>query len=81
MHVVSLVKYQRKDIGIVLRHLIARHESGHLKGLAVCCKTVENDEEISFTGDYRDDPSHALSAALKMSRFINDLEDRLAEAC
>jgi hypothetical protein len=67
--------YRNREMGVVLKHLLSRWESGGLKGLALCARPVTGSEEISFTGVYREDHAHALSAAMKMSRRINEMQD------
>lgn len=81
MHVVHMDEYRTRDIGVVLTHLLQRWRGGELKSLAVCCKDVHNAEEITFTGGYRADPAHALNAAIKMSRRIQEIQDQTEEKC
>ena len=75
MHIVQLQKYRAKDIGIVLKFLTDRYELGNLRGVVLCSKDIQNAEEVYVAGCYRDDPAHALSAALKLSRRIEGMED------
>ena len=77
MKVVRLGRYRTQDVGTVLKHLLAKWEAGEIKGMAVCYKDAHNGEHISFTGNYHDDPAHALSAAMKMSRRINEIQDEI----
>lgn len=75
--VVSLQKRRTEEIGRLLGGLLELWEKGHIKGVAICFKDMENNEHISFLGDYRDDPAHGLSASLKMSRTINAIQDEM----
>jgi hypothetical protein len=76
-NVVSLQKYRTEEIGRLLTGLLQLWEAGHIKGVAICFKDQADHEHISFLGDYRDDPAHGVSASLKMSRRINEIQDRL----
>jgi hypothetical protein len=75
VNVVKLQQYRSRDVERALRCLLAKWEAGKVKGVALCFKDDDGVEHISFTGNYRDDPAHALSAALKMSRRINEIQD------
>lgn len=77
MRVVPITKYRARDVGVLLQHLLARWEAGDLKGLAICSKDQYNIEDVSFAGEYRDNPAQALGAALRISRRINQLQDEL----
>jgi hypothetical protein len=75
LKVVPLQRHRSPDIGRLLAGLLELWEAGQVKGLALCFKDPQNMEHISFLGDYRDDPAHGLSASLKMSRIINQIQD------
>ena len=75
MHIVRLEKIRNKDIGVILRHLLKRHEAGELRGLAICCKDCFNAENFTLAGQYREQPAHAISAALRLTRTINDMNN------
>lgn len=57
---------------MVLHHLLDRYEKGLLRGVALCVKDNENDEDIYITGVYRKDTGAALGAAMRMSLQINE---------
>jgi hypothetical protein len=77
VNLVHLEPVLRKDIGVILRHLLSRFERGELRALAVCAKDTSNQEDICLAGIYRDVPAFAAAAAMKMSRRINDMDDSI----
>lgn len=73
MHLVQFETFRNKDVGVTLRHLLARYEAGELRGLAVCIKDNLGADTFCLTGQYRECPEMALSAALRLSRRINEI--------
>lgn len=60
MAVIELVKYSGRDTIAALRVLLAKAQAGELRGLAVCFRTAEGEEETLFTGAYKARPQEAL---------------------
>ena len=73
MHLVQLETFKNQDIGVTLRHLLARYEAGELRGIAVCIKDHLGKDTFCLTGQYRTHPELALGAALRLSRRINEM--------
>lgn len=76
-NVCSLIEYRHRTELAVLRRLIRRVLNGEVKGIAICVKGRDDDEEISVIGDYRDKPSEGVGAAMKMSWRLTRLADEL----
>ena len=70
-----LVENKNEDTIRVLRALLARAERGDLAGIAVCFRTRGAGEDVAFTGIYRERPSDALAAGMRMSHRINMLQE------
>ena len=77
MNVVSIHQSSCHETVAVLQHLLDLAKSGQLRGLAVCAKFASQKEEISFTGDYRQYPSQAVNASMRMSWRLTRLQDEL----
>lgn len=73
MHLIKLEKYRRRDIEAALHGLLGNYKMGELRGLAIAAKDICNRERFILAGEYKEDPAHAISAALKMSRAINSM--------
>jgi hypothetical protein len=73
MKVVQIARRRDPEIGEVLRYLMARWDRGELIGLVVSAKVLPKDEELSFTGCYKDDPALALTAAFRLSMLLNGM--------
>lgn len=70
-----LVDPRNEETIRALRALLARAERGELTGIAVCYHTRGQGEQVAFTGKYRERPSDALAAGMRMSHKINMLQE------
>jgi hypothetical protein len=75
MKVTQLVEYRHRKTLAVLESLRRQVLRGEIRGLAVCAKRADNRDQISVTGDYRDDPTQGATVAMKMSIRLTHLAD------
>jgi hypothetical protein len=75
MSIIQLVKYFDRETIAVLRVLLSKALKGELRGLALCYRTQEGQEESVFTGIYRVNEGHAMAAARRLSRGIHRAHD------
>lgn len=67
MAVFKLLEYKCKDTVSILKMLLALALSGNLRGLMICYRTDDGQEQTVFTGAYKAHPSKAVGAALRTS--------------
>jgi hypothetical protein len=67
MNVLRLVRYSCKETVSILKVLLSLALQGKLRGLMVCYRTEDGTEDTVFTGLYKDHPSAAASACLRVS--------------
>lgn len=76
-NVQSLTEYRYRAELAVLRRLSSRVLAGDVRGIALCVKGRDGLEEISVLGNYREDPSAGVCAAMKMSWRLTRLADEM----
>ena len=64
--VFSLVKHTARDTIAVLRALLELALSGKLRGVAICYRDTEGNEEVALTGIYRTHPVYAVNAGVRL---------------
>jgi hypothetical protein len=64
--VFSLVKYTARDTIAVLRALLELALSGKLRGVAICYRDTEGNEEVALTGIYRNNSAYAVNAGVRL---------------
>lgn len=67
MAVIKLVEYACRDTIAVLKVLLSMAIKGRLRGLVVCYRTENGEEDTVFTGIYKAHPERAVNASLKIS--------------
>lgn len=66
MNVLRLVQYSCKETISILKVLLSLAVQGKLRGVAILYRTDDGEEDTVFTGIYKDHPSLAASACLRM---------------
>lgn len=67
MPVIELAKYSSRDTVATLKVLLDMALKGNLRGLAVCYRTQDQEENSVFTGLYKLEPEKAVNASLRLS--------------
>lgn len=75
MSVIKLLTYRCQDTIAVLRVLLAKAIKGELRGLALCYRTENGEEDTVFTGIYKAHPDTALGAGMRMSMAMTREHD------
>lgn len=75
MGITNLTEYRHRQELAVLRHLTARVLRGEIRGIAICVRDADHVEEVSVLGDYRQNPSLGVGAAMKLSWRLTQLSD------
>lgn len=75
MAVIELVKYTCRDTLAVLKVLLSMAVKGELRGLALCYRTEDGEEETVFTGIYKAHPANAVNAAMRLSWGLTQMQD------
>lgn len=71
MNVIRIEEYQPRDTVKTLRELLARAETGRLRGFAFAIKTGQLRHRYGFTGDYRANPNDLLGPAARIVYKVN----------
>lgn len=64
--VFSLVKHTARDTIAVLRALLELALDGKLRGVAICYRDEEGNEEVALTGIYKTHPVYAVNAGVRL---------------
>lgn len=67
MAVIELVKYSNRETIAALRVLLSKAQAGELRGVAVCFRTLDGEEDTLFTGAYKAHPGDAAHTAMRLS--------------
>lgn len=78
MAVLELVKYTNRDTIAVLKSLLVKAIAGDVRGLAMCYRMKDGEEESSFTGAYKHHPEDGLAATMALSWRLTQARDRKA---
>jgi hypothetical protein len=70
--VVSLQRHRNRALVAVCRELLQHAEDGDLQGLCFVGKFGRGDHRAGLAGDYKRNPSEALTATFMMERFLTD---------
>jgi hypothetical protein len=65
--VLKLVEYSCRDTISILKVLLSMALKGKLRGIVVCYRTDDGQEDTIFTGIYKAHPSVAVGTSLRMS--------------
>ncbi len=68
--VVSLQRHRSRELVAVCRELLQLAEAGDLRALCFVAKFGQHDHRAGLSGDYKRNPSEALSATFMMERFL-----------
>lgn len=75
MAVLSLVMHRARDTISVLRALLELAVKGQLRGVAICYRDSEGQEDVAFTGIYRANPVYAAHAGMRLSMELTMAEE------
>jgi len=64
--VLSLVKHTAQDTIAVLRALLVLALKGKLRGLAICYRDTEGNENVALTGIYKAHSVYAIGAGVRL---------------
>lgn len=67
MAVLKLAAYRCRETISILKVLLDLALSGKLRGVMVCYRTDDGEEETVLTGAYKVNPNRAAGASLRMS--------------
>lgn len=62
----KLVEYKARDTVEILKALLSIALKGKLRGMVICYRDDDGEEHTLFTGVYKERPSKAAGAALRM---------------
>lgn len=68
--VVSLQRFRNRELVAVCKELLKQAEAGGMQGLTFVGKFGPRDHRAGLAGDYKKDPAQALSAAVRLERFL-----------
>ena len=75
MNVLRLVKPANDETVAVLQSLLAKAKRGEIKGVVLCYRTSEGNEDAAFTGCYRARMADAAYATMRLSWRLTQAQD------
>jgi hypothetical protein len=75
MAVLHLVKTNNTETIEALLYLVEQARIGNVVGIAVCFRDRSGNEEAAFTGAYKAHPDKAISAAMRLSWRLTQLQE------
>ena len=78
MVVLTLVKDDNKETVRALEYLAEQARKGLIVGVAVCFRDRSGNEEAAFTGAYKAHPDKAISAAMRLSWRLTQMQEESA---